>query len=481
MEKHFKYLFSIVIFLMLLIGVSSIYFLVEIYFTTKNMYEHPYAVSNKLKEIKISMHQIHLSTLSIDELDIRDIGKKDSLNRENLHVIATQYLGDKNNVAKVNDLYEQWLSTRVYGSDIAEQKEQQLFEELSQAIEVLSDFADNKAIEFYNDATKDAIYYSSYIGASLVFSIILSIILLLRTLRYLREISKSRKQYLYLIDQNVMMSAMDDEGTIFDISNQLGRYLSEAKEALVGKSVQDVFFENDEAQYLEMWQQINSGAEWHGEIEVIKGNESKWLGVDVLPIQNDDYSSSGFRLLANDITSRKSLELISITDTLTGLLNRRTLDETLDRMSKLSSRMKMPLTVAIFDIDYFKQYNDTYGHIAGDKVLSRITYLVSKMFARPSDYVFRIGGEEFCIIFNAKNAEESNAHLERACQAVKNLAIRHESSTVDDCVTISIGAIFFEGQEHIDGKMLLSYSDDNMYVAKEKRNHTVQTEYGFKS
>lgn len=442
------------------------------------MYEHPYTVSNKLKEIKISIHQIHLATLSIDELNIRDIGKKDSLNREGLRVIAAQYLGNEEDVVKVNNLYDQWLSKRIYGSDITEGNEQQLFEQLIDAITVLSDFADNKAIALYDEATKDAGFYSAYIGTALLFAAILSIILLLRTLRHLRETTESSKQYLYLIDQNVMITAVDNEGNIFDLSNELSRYLSKTKKELVGQSLQDVFFADDEPQFLEMWQQVTSGADWHGDLEVIKGNEPKWLGIDVLPMQNNDHRSSGFRLLAHDITSRKSLELISITDTLTGLLNRRTLDETLERMSKLSSRAKTPLTVAIFDIDYFKQYNDKYGHIAGDKVLTRIASLVSKMLARPNDYVFRMGGEEFCLIFNPKNAEDSKQYLEKIRQAVRSLAIIHENSKIDEYVTISIGAVFFEGEEQIDGKMLLLYSDDNLYVAKEKRNHTVQTEHG---
>ncbi len=100
------------------------------------MYEHPYTVSNKLKEIEISIHQIHLETLLIDGLDIHGIGKKDSLNRENLRIIEAQYLGDKGDVLSVKTLYEQWLSKQIYGSELLGKSEQQLFEQLSQSIKV---------------------------------------------------------------------------------------------------------------------------------------------------------------------------------------------------------------------------------------------------------------------------------------------------------------------------------------------------------
>ncbi len=440
------------------------------------MYEHPYTVSNKLKEIKVTIHQIHLATLSIDEIDIRDIGKKDSLNRESLQIIKARYLGDEDDVLNVIDTYEQWLSKRVYGSNAAVQNEQQLFEQLLQAISVLSDFADNKAEELYNVAKKDAIFYALYIGSALLFATILSVFLLLKTLRGLRAMTDDSKQYRYIIDQNVMITAIGDDGIIFDISNELSRYLAVSKKELVGNSLKNIFF-SDGDQFKDMWQQVKSGATWRGDIQIVGGQDAKWLGVDVLPMQDGDYRYSGFRLLAHDITSRKSLEKISITDTLTGLLNRRTLEETIVRTSRLSSRNNTPLTIGIFDVDFFKQYNDTYGHPAGDKALTRLASLVSKMLGRPDDYVFRIGGEEFCFIFSQKSLEESKAYIEKIREAVTGMSIVHKGSTVHEYMTISIGALFLDGNTVVDSTALLSEADDNLYRSKEKRNTTVQTEH----
>ncbi|MBL1320245.1 MAG: sensor domain-containing diguanylate cyclase [Methylophaga sp.] len=440
------------------------------------MYEHPYTVSNKLKEIKILVHQIHLDSVSITAREVAEIGKKDGLSREALHIIGAQYLGDEADVEAVERLYDNWLTDRLYDDDIGDHDEKILFEQLLQAIAVLSNFADNKAAELYNAAKKDAMFYAMYIGSALLFASILSIVLLLKTLKGLRAMTDDSKQYRHIIDQNVMITAIGDDGLIFDISNELSRYLSVSKKELVGSSLKSVFF-SDNDQFKEMWQQVNSGASWHGDVQVVGGQDAKWLGVDVLPMQSGDYRYSGFRLLAHDITSRKSLEKISITDTLTGLLNRRTLDETLTRTTRLSSRNNTPVTIGIFDVDYFKQYNDTYGHMAGDKVLTRLASLVSKMLARPDDYVFRIGGEEFCFIFNSKTLEDSKAYLEKVREAIKDMRIKHEGSAVNEYVTISIGALYLDGNNVVDSTILLSEADDNLYRAKENRNCTVQTEH----
>lgn len=444
------------------------------------MYEHPYTVSNKLKEMKITVHQIHLDSLSVAErnLNLREIGRKDALNQSLLLIIKERYLGDVGDVNSVVGLYEEWLEERLYDDDVNDIKEIELFNQLLAAISVLADYTDNKAAELYSNASVDSQQYGLYIGLGLFLATVLSLVLLMRTLKTLKAMTDDRRQYLNLIDQNVMITAIDDKGIIFDMSNELGRFLSKDKKEVAGKPLEEVLF-IDSKQYKEMWQKVGSGQNWSGDLQISASDDSKWLGVDVLPMQNNNYRYSGFRLLAHDITSRKSLEKISITDTLTGLLNRRTLDETIERTSRLSSRNKTPLTVAIFDVDFFKQYNDTYGHMAGDKVLTRLSSLVSKMLGRPDDYIFRIGGEEFCIIFNSKTIEDSKNYLDKIRKAVQDLEIAHEKSTVDKYVTISIGGLFLDGNNVVDTKVIFSEADDNLYKAKETRNQSVQTEYGF--
>jgi len=476
MQKYFKIRFSIVILLMVVLGAASIYFLNNVYSTTKKMYEHPYTVSNELKSIKISVHQMYLASQHVGEIDYLFLGKQDSDNRERLKVISTQYLGDKEDITEVKRLYEQYFSRNLPIKEAFTNSVK--FEQLLLAIDTLSAFSDNTAAELYDAAKQDTQRYSGYIGLALLIAAGVSLYLLIHTLKTLREIAMNRKQYQYLIDQNVMIAAIEDEGKIFEVSSRLSRFISAKKQDLVNHQFKDVFFCHDDEQYEDMWQQVKSGASWHGDIPVADGNTAKWLGVDILPMQNSDYSYSGFRLLAHDITSRKSLEKISITDSLTSLLNRRSFDDVFERQIKLAVRNAQPLTAAMLDVDFFKQYNDAYGHPAGDKVLTHLAALLTKLLGRPDDFVFRMGGEEFFFIFNSQNEADSKLYIDKIREAVKELKIAHKSSSIDDFVTVSIGAVFFGAETMVDRKLLMSDADDNLYRAKEVRNSSVQTVEG---
>jgi len=476
MQNYFKIRFSIVITLMILLGAASIYFINNIYITTKNMYEHPYRVSNELKAIKISVHQMHLLLQNENNIDFLLLGKIDASNRESLDIISVQYLGDSNDIETVKTLYEQWASSSL--SSEKQFVETVILGQLLSAIETLALFADNKAEEFYHTAKHETRLYTAYISVALLVATIISMYLLMHTLKTLREVAINRKQYRYLIDQNVMIAAIDDDGLIFDVSNRLSRFISAKKEDLLAHPFREGFFCHDDEQFEDMWQLVKSGATWHGEIPVTDGNTTKWLGVDVLPMQDSDYSYSGFRLLAHDISSRISLEKISMTDTLTGLLNRRSLDEVLERQTKLAIRNKQPLTVGMLDVDFFKQYNDCYGHPAGDKVLTHLASVLMKFLGRPDDFVFRMGGEEFFFIFNSHDEDGSETYVEKIRAAVTALNIEHKESTVDEYLSVSIGAVYFAGESIVDGKLLLSDADDNLYKAKELRNCVVQTVEG---
>ena len=472
MQKYFKVRFSIVIALMIVLGLASIYFINNVYSTTKSMYEHPYKVSNELKSIKITIHQMHLS-MQDDEVDFLLLGKQDGLNRESLKIISDQYLGDEADIEQLTSLYDQWAARNLAHDEV--DTENLLLEKLVVAIEALAVFADNKAEELYDMAKSDTKQYSVYIGIALLIAVLVSVYLLIHTLKTLGEIATNRKQYRYLIDQNVMIAAIEDDGSIMDVSNRLSRFISIKKEELPSRQFREIFFSHDDEQYEDMWQQVKSGATWHGDIPVEGGNETRWLGVDVLPMQNSDYSYSGFRLLAHDISSRKSLEQISITDTLTGLLNRRSLDDVLERQTKLAVRNKHALTVGMLDLDFFKQYNDTYGHPAGDKVLTHLAAVLTRLLGRPDDFVFRMGGEEFFFIFNSENAKNSKNYVEKIRASIQALEIEHKASSVNANVTASIGTVFFTGESMVDGKLLMSDADDNLYRAKESRNAVVQT------
>lgn len=119
----------------------------------------------------------------------------------------------------------------------------------------------------------------------------------------------------------------------------------------------------------------------------------------------------------------QQLSLLSQQDALTGLANRRYLDETLDNEWRRALRHETPLTIMMVDIDFFKSYNDTLGHIKGDQCLKDIATAISSIAARSGDLVARYGGEEFLLLFPMTNAQQAQIQVERLMNAIKKLQL----------------------------------------------------------
>jgi diguanylate cyclase (GGDEF)-like protein len=164
--------------------------------------------------------------------------------------------------------------------------------------------------------------------------------------------------------------------------------------------------------------------------------------------------------------ANKKLESASYTDSLTSLHNRRYFNIVYDREVKRAKREKSYITFMMLDIDFFKQYNDTYGHIEGDFTLKSVAKVLTDTLKRPTDFVFRLGGEEFGILLT--NTDESNsAKLARdICNAIKAREIKHENSKVSEYVTISIGVVCCIADDALNDEVLLSRSDEMLYEAK---------------
>ncbi len=165
--------------------------------------------------------------------------------------------------------------------------------------------------------------------------------------------------------------------------------------------------------------------------------------------------------------ANKKLESVSYTDSLTNLHNRRYFNHVFERELRQAKRVKNYITFMMLDIDYFKQYNDTYGHIEGDHALKSVAKVLKDTLRRPTDYVFRLGGEEFGVLLTATD-ESSSAKLARdICDAVRGREIKHEESTVNEFVTISIGVVCCIADEALVGDVLMTRADEMLYAAKE--------------
>ena len=163
---------------------------------------------------------------------------------------------------------------------------------------------------------------------------------------------------------------------------------------------------------------------------------------------------------------KKLAEYNAITDNLTSLANRRLFDDTLQVEFNRLKRCGKPLSLILLDIDFFKKYNDTYGHQAGDNCLRQIGSVLRTCVKRLSDTAARYGGEEFVIILPETDENGATALAEQICVSVKDLSLTHESSEVADRVTISAGVVTAIPSELNDPEHLLAAADAALYKAK---------------
>jgi two-component system, chemotaxis family, response regulator WspR len=169
-------------------------------------------------------------------------------------------------------------------------------------------------------------------------------------------------------------------------------------------------------------------------------------------------------------------ELLRLThvDGLTGLSNRRYCDEYLTAQWKLAIREQSPLSIVMIDVDHFKLFNDTYGHLAGDEVLKRVALAMQQSFVRPTDLTARFGGEEFMVILPSTPPAALQRLGERLKRNVEDLSIRHTGSTVSDYVTVSVGATAVIPQQQASFLHLIKIADAALYEAKRSgRNRVV--------
>ncbi|MDZ8079473.1 MAG: PAS domain S-box protein [Nostoc sp. SerVER01] len=172
--------------------------------------------------------------------------------------------------------------------------------------------------------------------------------------------------------------------------------------------------------------------------------------------------------------ANEELQRLATLDGLTQIANRRRFDEYLETEWHRLKREKMPLSLILFDVDFFKPYNDTYGHLAGDNCLQRIASALLSIVKRPADLVARYGGEEFAVIL--PNTEIKGAiHLAQGIrQAVRNLAIPHAQSSVCDYVTISVGVVSTVPNGEMSPQDLINEADKALYTAKQQGRDRVR-------
>jgi diguanylate cyclase (GGDEF)-like protein/PAS domain S-box-containing protein len=168
------------------------------------------------------------------------------------------------------------------------------------------------------------------------------------------------------------------------------------------------------------------------------------------------------------ITLQKELEDLSFKDGLTGVANRRMFDSILEMEWANARRTSQPLSLILLDIDYFKQYNDHYGHIQGDECLKLVSKTLSSAATRPRDFIARFGGEEFVLVLPETDAASALAVAERCRRLLSKEQIPHEKSRIGNLLTVSLGVstIVPSGEEkRMD---FVEETDRRLYLAKQQ-------------
>ncbi len=169
---------------------------------------------------------------------------------------------------------------------------------------------------------------------------------------------------------------------------------------------------------------------------------------------------------------QEELRLLASIDPMTRLYNRRYFTTMADKILKLARREKTPLSLAILDIDRFKQINDAYGHLAGDRV---ITALSEKLMGRyrESDLLCRFGGEEFVILMPNTELDVATLLAERTRKEIEKLKVPYNGETISMTVSIGVSQVDLEEEETLDP--VLKRADDALYTAKKKGRNQVHT------
>lgn len=162
-----------------------------------------------------------------------------------------------------------------------------------------------------------------------------------------------------------------------------------------------------------------------------------------------------------------ALRAMAFADGLTGIANRRLFDETLDAEWRRCCRSGARLAVLMIDVDFFKRYNDRYGHQAGDDCLRRVAAALKASLSRPFDLVARYGGEEFTCLLPETDAEGALVTAQRLETAVRGLSIEHLDSDVAVVVTISVGVAVMVPLRDGEGATLVRQADAALYRAKQ--------------
>ncbi len=260
------------------------------------------------------------------------------------------------------------------------------------------------------------------------------------------------------------------DGAVLFINMAFGELLGYTADSVKSQGVGSLF--SDSKMATDVFQEALQGIIYSSEVELVNAKGEVFPALlRATAIMDEAHEIHGVLFILTDITERKKLEnelrRIAAQDGLTQTANRRTFDQSLEKEWRRTARSGQPLSLIMMDIDFFKKYNDTYGHHGGDTCLKEVAAALREVVNRPGDLVARYGGEEFAAILPETQAEGALSLAQAMCRAVEALHIEHAPSDVSSWVTVSVGHATIIPRPEDTPTHLIELADSALYDAKE--------------
>jgi diguanylate cyclase (GGDEF)-like protein/PAS domain S-box-containing protein len=285
------------------------------------------------------------------------------------------------------------------------------------------------------------------------------------------------QEYMSIIDKYIITSTTDTKGIITYASRAFCKITGYTKDELVGQPHNIVRHPDMSSDvFAELWKTIKSGKVWQGEVKNrAKDGSEYWVENTISPILRDN-KIVGYSSIRQNITAKKMIEEIAITDELTKLHNRRYFNDIFTKEVMNSKEFNKPLAFVIFDIDFFKNYNDHYGHQDGDNALKIVAKAIKDSInsSKTVSYTFRLGGEEFGILIANQNLNTIKELSEKVRKDIENTHIEHKKSSVNEYITVSIGVYYNNGNSIDNEDDIYRLADEALYRAKSSGRNRVE-------
>lgn len=489
-------LFASFAFIIIIAIASALFTLVkmqELSANTQKMYTHPFTVSNAVADIQTSIITIHRNmkdvVLTSDNLKIITIIENNQKEAAKIHAnfkkIYANYLGDKQTIDEAFNAFEAWHPIRQEvialmskgktkeAIAITQGKGALHIENLYKKINLLKEYAFTKAKQFYEVSIK----HNGMDTVLLVFllTLLFAGIVVFFITNSLLKINRTSMKQLHIIDQNILTATLDKDKRVESISSALCRVLQIKKEEVL--LTEQPFFFTTQKQFQAFELKVESGKEHNKEVSIEVDDTTLWFNLEVIPELKSDYSIARYKLFLTNITDKKAIEQVSITDTLTGLYNRNYFEMIFEKEVCRAKRDKKLFTMIMLDIDFFKQYNDTYGHQQGDVTLKAVAHVLTEHTNRSYDHAFRVGGEEFMILAYHDNYDSANAFSQHILQQVELLEIAHEKNLASKFVTVSAGVAQFGYENLLTSSDMYKTVDELLYKAKNSGRNNCQSSF----